>query len=310
MSIDLKSLDAFVRIVRHGSFRIAAERLATTQPALSARIAKLEAALGARILDRGVRGVTPTSAGRVLLDYAERLLALRTELLGALSTPTARAGRLRLGVAETIVQTWLAGFLAEVARAYPRLVFEIEVDISPNLRERLIAQDLDMAFLIGPTTTPSLVDLPLCRFELAFLASPTLKLGRRSLPLAALATHPLITFARNTQPYTALVERLALARVKPAQIHTSASVATIARMAIDGLGVALLPPQTVGADLAAGRLERLRVRERLAPMTFVVATPSNADRALMTAIGAVARRVALTAMPIMPNRRVPRRPKA
>lgn len=290
--VDFKTLDAFVAIVRHGSFRIAADRLATTQPALSARIAKLEASLGVLVLTRGPRGVVPTDAGRILLDHTERLLAQRAELIAAVAAPASRTDHLRLGVAETIVHTWLPRFLAAATEMFPRLSFEIEVDVSPNLRDRLTMAQLDMGFLIGPTATPALIDKPLCRFDLAFLASPALKITRRALTLSDVATQPIITFARNTQPYVDLVRRLKAAKIKPPRLHASASVATIARMARDGLGVALLPPATVRDDLNAGRLVRLAVRPPMTPLTFVVAVAATADRTLTDAVGGLARHAA------------------
>ena len=59
-------------------------------------------------------------------------------------------GIVRLGFSETIVHTWLPTLIERVNTAYPNLELEIEVDISPNLRERLITKNLDLALLLGP----------------------------------------------------------------------------------------------------------------------------------------------------------------
>src|SRR5690606_39014590 len=118
----------------------------------------------------------------------------------ALRDPAEIRGVIRLGVAETIVQTWLPDFIKEVNRAYPHLSIEIEVDISPSLRARLMAQEIDVAFLLGPLTAPRLRNRLLCEYPIGFIASPALKVPNPA-SVRDLARFPLITFARKTQPY-------------------------------------------------------------------------------------------------------------
>lgn len=197
---DFKTLETFVAVATLGGFRAAAERLNTTQPAVSQRIAQLEHHYGARLLERTSRVVTTTDKGREFLAYAERILRLGAEMRSALSEPGAMRGTLRLGVAETIVHSWLPGFIGHVARQHPAIAVEIEVDTSPLLRGRLIAKEIDLAFLLGPLTDPLVRNLPLNRVPLAFLASPDFALPNLPLSVAALAQLPLITFARHTQP--------------------------------------------------------------------------------------------------------------
>ena len=72
--MDLASLAAFVAVAEHGGFSAAAEQLHLTQPAVSKRIAQLEASLDVRLFDRLGRQVVTTEAGRTLLPRARRLL--------------------------------------------------------------------------------------------------------------------------------------------------------------------------------------------------------------------------------------------
>jgi DNA-binding transcriptional LysR family regulator len=290
--IDLKSLETFVWVARLSNFRIAAERLNTTQPAVSARISGLERALGIKILTRTTRSVRPTQKGLVLLDYAERFLALREEMLGVLVAPAERVGRLRLGVAETVVHTWLPSLLEQATELFPRLELEIEVDISANLRGRLLSRELDMAFLVGPLSAPALVNKALCSYPVAFIASPALGLPKSRVSIARFAHLPIVTFGRNTQPYMQLLDLLQTIASPPTRIHTSASVATIARMALDGLGVAVLPPATVRDELHRGRLIELRTLEKLPALNFVAAWAAGADQMLITEVWRLARDVA------------------
>src|SRR5205807_9502126 len=141
-----------------------AQKLHTTQPAISQRIAQLESELGIRLLQRENRAVTPTPRGRALLVYAEKLLGLRAEMLSSVGDISTVRGVLRLGVAETIVHTWLTKFITRVNQTYPHLALEIEVDISPNLRDRLIAPEIDLALLLRPPPAPSVPTRALCGY--------------------------------------------------------------------------------------------------------------------------------------------------
>jgi DNA-binding transcriptional LysR family regulator len=118
--IDFRSLSTFVWVAQLRNFHRAAAKLNTTQPAVSQRIAQLEADFGVQLLARDNRSVVLTEAGRAVLGYAERMLSLRNEMIAAVSDPAQLWGSLRLGVAETIVYTWLPQFLERMSAAYPR----------------------------------------------------------------------------------------------------------------------------------------------------------------------------------------------
>src|SRR6185503_4629010 len=124
---DLRSLEILYWTAQLQSFRKAAEKLHTTQPAVSQRIAALEAELGIRLFERGPRAVSITPKGRVLVEYAERFLRLRAEMMQAVAAPAALSGLLRLGVSETIVHTWLARFIERAHAVYPNVVIDITV---------------------------------------------------------------------------------------------------------------------------------------------------------------------------------------
>src|SRR6195256_3440201 len=196
--VDFKSLETFLWVVTLGSFRAAGDKLNTTQPAISQRIAQLEREVGGKLLNRNHRVASPTPSGRQLMIYAEKLIGLRSEMMAEVSDRSAMHGVLRLGVAETIVHTWLSQLIKRVNHAYPNLSLEIEVDITSNLTMRLLAQEIELAFLLGPLAAPTVSNRVLCDYPVGFLASPSLGLGQRRLTGHDLAKFPLITFPRKT----------------------------------------------------------------------------------------------------------------
>jgi DNA-binding transcriptional LysR family regulator len=281
--MEFKALETFIWISRLGSFRAAAERLNTTQPSVSSRIAALERELGTRVFDRSGRRATLTRKGRDLVRYADRLLALRNEILTAVADPAAVQGTVALGVVETIAHTWLPKLIERVAQTYPAISLELDVDISVNLRERLVACELDAAFLMGPISRPEIVNLPLSNFPLSWLASPKRGLAGRTLTLDELGHVPIITFPRHSRPHMDLEALFHGTNVRP-RIHSSSSLATIVRMAVDGIGVCALPVDIVRSELQRGELCILESPVRLPDLYFTASFPADSDSFLVHAM--------------------------
>src|SRR6476660_5506671 len=111
---DFKSIESFVWGGTVGRFRGAAQKLNTTQPAISQRNAQPEREVGVKLQQRDRRMVLPTPSGRQMMVYAEKLIGLRSEMLAVVGDRSAMRGVLRLGVAETIVHTWLSQLIQSV----------------------------------------------------------------------------------------------------------------------------------------------------------------------------------------------------
>jgi DNA-binding transcriptional LysR family regulator len=290
--LDLKSLETFYWVATLASFRAAATKLNTTQPAVSQRIRQLEEKTGAQLLERDNRSVSMTAKGRQMLDHVERLLRLHTQLTVALVDRQVLRGVLRLGVAESIVQTWLPQFIEEVDTLYPHLQLEIDVDISSNLRDQLVAHELDLAFLLGPISLPTVRNLPLSRFPLVFLASPRLKLPATTVSLADLMKHPIITFARRTAPYLALRDLIEKHDLGPVRVHASAALTPVVSMAIGGMGIALIP-RAIGAEhVRSGQLAEISTPVTLPDLHFNASWPASPNSGLIETIAAIAVRIA------------------
>src|SRR4030081_103383 len=112
--VDFKAIETFQWVVTLGSFRGAAQRLNTTQPAISQRIAQLEREMGVKLLNRDHRVASPTPSGRQLMVYAEKLIGLRSEMMAEVGDRSAMRGVMRLGVAETILPPLLSAVIHRV----------------------------------------------------------------------------------------------------------------------------------------------------------------------------------------------------
>lgn len=294
--IDLRSLEIFYWVVQLGGFRRAAGKLNTTQPAVSSRIAGLEAALGGALLVRDRRRkLSLTPRGAELVGYAERMLALHGEMQAALAGPDGPSrlgGTVRLGVSETIVHTWLSTLVRRLHEVHPDVTLDIAVDISASLRTALLAGEVDVAFLLGPTASPRVRSLPLCDYPLAWVARPGLLPGPRPLALAGLAAWPIITYARGTAPYAELSALFSRPGLPPPRIFSNSSLASIVRMALDGIGIGVIAPAAIKRELAAGELEVVQAEPALQPLSFQACWADTPGNGLCAAVTRLAQEVA------------------
>jgi DNA-binding transcriptional LysR family regulator len=290
--VDFKSIETFLWVVTLGSFRGAAQRLNTTQPAISQRIAQLEREMGVKLLSREHRMASPTPSGRQLMVYAEKLIGLRSEMMAEVGDRSATRGVMRLGVAETIVHTWLPRLIKSVNAAYPNLSLEIEVDITPNLSARLLAQEIELAFVVGPLSAAGMRNRILCDYPIGFLASPALGLGNAPLTVHDLAKFPIITFPRKTQPYEIVRSLFNRPDLPPIRLHASASLATVIHMAIEGLGIAVIPTAIVENELADGRLQLLSTDLKISPLTFSASWLASPDTVAVELVADLAGKIA------------------
>ena len=294
--MNLKNLAAFYWVVTLNSFNKAATKLQTTQPAVSQKITSLENDLGFKVLDRSFRQLKPTHKGMTLFKYAEKFMRLETDLVAELTENQHLTGTIRLGVSETIVYTWLVEYIEKVQKEFPKVSVEIVVDLTPNLQEGVRTGDLDMAFLLGPTLAFECVEQALCDFELSFLAAPSFKGGVGQMSFKALMSHTILTYPKITYPYKELKAKMKEQALDEPLSITSYSLATLLRLAEQGLGIAVVPTLTALKEITDGRLEILNTPIQLKTFHFTSIYMQGNDADLKEKLTDVAVTVSESAM--------------
>ena len=125
---DFKAIETFLWVVNLGSFRRAALKLNTTQPAISQRIAQLEREVGVKLLQRDRRMVLPTPSGQQMLVYAEKLIGMRSEMLAAVGGLQLELPAIPAEAARTIA---LRQILVRVERPFHRPVVR-QIQLAPG----------------------------------------------------------------------------------------------------------------------------------------------------------------------------------
>jgi DNA-binding transcriptional LysR family regulator len=292
--LNLKFLETFVWVARLRSFSLAAEKLCTTQAAVSNRIATLERDLGVRLLERDLRNVSLTPHGQRALPQAEAIVRMVGEFERAIGDANNLRGTVMIGAIDSIVYAWLPRLIERVKEAYPNVAIDLNVDTSINLARQIQDGQIDLGLIMGPVVAPHIRNIELCSFDCLWIAAPTLALKTGRLCIADLADYPIFAYSKGSQPHQAVLRAIDAADVAPGavRVFNSNSLATITRLIRDGVGVAVLPQVVVQEYLEKGELRILDVDARLPPLHFHVAFADNPGNALPSLIADMAVEVA------------------
>ncbi len=292
--MNYKRLETFVWVASLGSFRKAAERQFTTQPAISARISALEEELGVRLFERegGPGPVTLTAKGLELLPYAEKIIFMSEQLRKRADPTQALSGVLRLGVSETMVHTWLPDFLGRLHTDMPNLNVELTVDTTNNLRQELLSRSLDLGFFMGPVSDPAIINHDLCTFPLTWVASPELGLPDKLLYPEDLARWPIITYARNTRPNTEIRLKFRELEGQPARFFASSSLAACRQLALGAVGISTLPYVMIARELEEGSLIEVNASWTPSKLRFTASWHAEPFSGLVEVVAELAVKVA------------------
>jgi DNA-binding transcriptional LysR family regulator len=190
-----RRLQVFHAVAKNLSFTKAAEALFMTQPAVTFQIKQLEEHCNTRLFDRGHGRISLTSAGEVVLEYAERILSLSAELDTRLKEMTGEvAGVLLIGASTTIAEYLLPPVLGEFSSRYPKVLPRLFVANSEIVEHRVAAHTLDIGFIESPAHLASVASDVCCDDELQMVCAPTHPLaGLKSVSAQQLTQHPFVS---------------------------------------------------------------------------------------------------------------------
>ncbi|WP_321922390.1 LysR family transcriptional regulator [Paraburkholderia guartelaensis] len=294
--MNTRFLDTFVMLARLRSFRTTAAELHATPAAISQRVKALEDELGTVLIDRESRDFRLTPNGEYLLGYAKAVVDATRELQAAAASDSAVRGKLRLGVIETVVHSWLPQYMTRLSADYPLLDIDLNVDVSVVLQRRLMAGELDLIIRVEGSDEASVVCDALANYPVHWVARAGLVPTGRSGLAKRVLEHPILTFGRGTAPHRALediVTTLARANGVPVaqtRITGSPSISVIVQLVRDGFGVAAIPRLFVDALIESGEVVELPLQP--SPPSIVVSMSRRADASRQVHAAATAARAA------------------
>jgi len=246
--VDLRQLDYFVHVAELGSFSKAASLLSIAQSALSTRVRKLEVELKQPLLHRNGRGVTPTDAGKRLLQHARGILMqvnrTREELAEFRSTPS---GHIVIGLPPTIARLLTVPVLKDFRSHFANATIGIMEGLSASIVEWLTAGRIDIGLVFNPAPSPAIEITPLYEEPMFLISVKDAGRRRRShaVPLRQLPRYPLIAPSRPNANRMRIETQLAYFGLKPTIVLEVDGVATVLDAVREGYGYTVLPLTTV-----------------------------------------------------------------
>lgn len=285
--MDTQNLRAFLLVAESRSFSQAAKRLHLTQPAVSKRIAQLEAQLNVSLFDRIGRRISTTEAGEALLPHAR---AVHLELQAAQQSVRDLAGevrgRLRLATSHHIGLHRLPPLLSFFSKAFPAVQLDIDFMDSEQAYELTLQGEVELAVVtLAPSPIANIVTRPIWLDPLDFMVQQDTQLTRKkALGLQELSQHPAILPGLNT--YTGqIVKSLFEQRRLPIQIAiTTNYLETIRMMASVGLGWTVLPRSMRDPSLATLPIRGARIERTLGAIHHEGRSLSRAAQAFIEAL--------------------------
>jgi len=268
MAVELDHVQAFVAIAKSGGFTRASAELHLSQPAISRRVKLLEEELGAPLFDRMPTGVLINDAGRAFLPHAEALLASMRDGIDAVrAVRGATQGVVTLAIVGTLASTTLTKRLRRFRDAHPGIDLRIRTALSAEVSALVLCGDATLGLRYGDDQRPNpqLVATLIHEEPMLAVCSSRHRLARaRRVNPQDLIGERWITFPSQAgaarEPYASALERLlAMGNLAAREIVPIDSLTAQKRMVEAGFGLALLPESSIGEEMRAGTLCRLKI---------------------------------------------------
>ena len=287
--MDLSQLEVFVTVARERRFSRAAEKLYRTQSAVSQTIHKLEQELGEPLFDRSSRDGLLTDAGRVLQEYAEKLLNLRQDAQEALlELRELQKGKLAIAANE-FTALYLLPVLAEFRRRHPMIRIMVSRALGSRIPDDVLKHEVEFGVLSYDPEEPQLNSTVVYLDELAFVVPPGHSLAAAGeITIRQLGAESFVAHIVASPYREKVIEAF---RRHKTPLHMDVELPTlqaIKRFVAMGNGVALVPEISVQNEIDRGELVRVNVRDlhfqrKLRLVYRHEATLSHAGRAFLQA---------------------------
>jgi DNA-binding transcriptional LysR family regulator len=284
--VTFKQLEAVYWVVRLGGFSQAAQKLHTTQSAVSKRVQELEALFHTRLFDRSSRTARLTDKGEEVLAVAERLLGEREDLVRRLLKAEPQERRVRIGVTEVTAMTWLPRFVDHIQALHPKVMIDPDVDSGARLRDKLLASEIDLMIAADTFRDDRFKVTPVGKLHLQWMCKPGLvrRDTKGSLRLQVLQNYRILTQGRQSGTGVLFHDWFKAKGLDDSGLVVSNSLIALIGLTVSGFGVSYLPPAVVQPMVDQGLLEVLDVRPALPEASYAASTRREQRSALMGSI--------------------------
>lgn len=282
--LTFKQLEALFWIAELGGFSQAAHKLHTTQSAVSKRVQELELLFDTALFDRSQRSARLTDKGEEMFLIAKKLLEQRDSAIEQFSLPEVVERRVRLGVTEMTAMTWLPRLVNLVQNCYPKVVIEPDVDTSVQLRDKMLADELDMIVLPDSFPDSRFNSKVLGSVVNTWMCKPGVLDKRKTYRLHELASHRLLVQGDKSGTGLHYARWFKSLGFQPANVITSSNLVALIGMTVSGLGVSYLPKQCLAPMVRAGMLDLIKTTPALPDVPYAALYKDGQRSTLVSSI--------------------------
>jgi DNA-binding transcriptional LysR family regulator len=278
--MDLDSLQIFKAVVDYGGITKAASHLNRVQSNITTRVKNLEDKLGVKLFERHGGKLVLSSEGRLLMDYAEKLLRLSSEAESALRSgkPT---GILRIGTMESTAAMRLPSLLSQFHHKYPDVQIELVTGTSGALIDKVHRLEIEAAFVAEPFIATGLEKQPTFIEELVLISPKTAPPIKTPKDLKG---RTIIAFAAGCSYRRILEDWLGMEELVSERIMELASYHAIVACVAAGSGIAIVPHALLGTMRVENEVNISMLPQRFARARTCLVWRKNHASALLDAL--------------------------
>lgn len=261
--IDDHRLRYLFAAAQHGSVRAAADALGVNSSVVSRQISLLEQSLDVLLLERHSRGVRATEAGSLLVEHFHRRVADRDDTIAKLrDIQGLRRGNIDVAVGEGFVSDLMSGSLRSFWKRHPRLTMSLRVGGTNDIMRWVAEDQVHIGLVYNPPGNSAIRSCAASRQPICLIARRDHPLIRKGSPVSLRDVKELplglLHASYGARQVVAMAE--AAEKVGLSPVFTTSSFAALGEFVKAGLGVTLLPPFSLAAEIAGGALAAIPVR--------------------------------------------------
>jgi DNA-binding transcriptional LysR family regulator len=262
--MDLRQLEIIRAIAETGSFTAAGHKLHVSQSAISRQILLLEDELKEPVFLRVGRRIRITPAGESLLQLSHRVFQdLKDTIAAVTDSQESLRGTVRLLGGMTVCLYVFPPLISELKRQHPQIDLKLMSGSSERCLSQLRSGAGDLAFLTLPVDQPDLVTIPVLQEELLVVTAAKHPLSRKRKVLPQdLVGQPFVLFEPGSNTRRVVDEFFLSARIEPQIVMETENVEIIKALVRHGIGISIIPYQSVARDVSAGQLFCARIEGR------------------------------------------------
>jgi DNA-binding transcriptional LysR family regulator len=265
-----KQLEAIYWVVEAGGFAQAAQKLHTTQSAVSKRVQELENLFETDLFERGHRAAQLSEKGEAMFVIAQRLLEQRETALDQIGRPESHVRRLRMGVTTITAMTWLPRFCDRLRNDFPNVKFEPIVKSSINTYDSLAAGDADLIVVPDVFKDIRMSSVPVGKVRYDWMCKPGMvERKKKKIAVADLLSSQVLIQGNKSGIGLLYDEWFKKMGLSPKSSIIGDNLLVMIGMTVAGLGISYLPIDCLDRIVEPGLLEKIESSPPLPEIPYV-----------------------------------------